>query len=190
LQGQCRQCAAEAYRVKRVAAGKVVAPLIVPAGYKFCRSCGKTKPWAEWSMNKRASDGLQTRCKECASAAGRRDHLRNAYGMTVADLDAMLVAQHGVCAICQAAAAAHVDHDHRSGRVRGLLCFRCNAAIGQLGDDPRVVRRAARYLERGGFRAVPDRPLDVAAEQHDADPSVMERLFRTRLAEADFGTAS
>jgi hypothetical protein len=190
LQGQCRQCAAEAYRAKRVAAGKVVAPLGVPAGHKFCRSCGKTKPWADWSKNKRASDGLQTRCKECTSAAGRRDHLKNAYGMTVADLEAMLDSQHGVCAICQTAPAVHVDHDHMSGTVRGLLCFRCNAALGQFGDDPLVLRRAARYVEHGGFRAAPALPVEVAAEPLTGEPSVLERLFRARLADADFGTAS
>jgi len=190
LQGQCRQCAAEAYRVKRVAAGKVVAPLGVPVGHKFCRSCGKTKPWADWSKNKRSSDGLQTRCKECTSAAGRRDHLKNAYGLTVADVDAMLDSQHGVCAICQTAPAAHVDHDHQTDKVRGLLCFRCNAALGQLGDDPLVVRRAARSLERGGFRAVRDRPVDVASGPLGERPSVMERVLRARLADADFGSAS
>ena len=190
LQGQCRQCAAEAYRVKRVAAGEVVAPLNVAAGHKFCRSCGKTKPWADWSKNKRASDGLQTRCKECTSAAGRRDHLKNSYGMTVADLDVMLVAQHGVCAICQTAPAIHVDHDHQTDKVRGLLCFRCNAALGQLGDDPLVLRRAARYVESGGFRAAPAHPVDIATEPQGEEPSVMERLFRARLADADFGTAS
>lgn len=190
LQGQCRECAAKAYRVKRTAAGQVVAPLTVPPGHKFCRSCGKTKPWAEWSKNKRASDGLQTRCKECASAAGRRDHLKNSYGMTVADLDAMLLSQHGVCAICQVAPAAHVDHDHQTDNVRGLLCFRCNAALGQLGDDPLVLRRAARYVEGGGFRAAPDEPPDVAAGPQHEDPSVLERLWRARLADADFGSAS
>jgi hypothetical protein len=124
------------------------------------------------------------------SASDRGKHLRRTYGMTVADLDAMLLAQHGVCAICQTAPAAHVDHDHESGTVRGLLCFRCNAALGQLGDDPRVVRRAARYLERGGFRAVHASPVAAPAEPDDADPSVMERVLRARLADADFGSAS
>jgi hypothetical protein len=112
------------------------------------------------------------------------------YGMSVEDLDAMLLAQHGACAICQTAPAVHVDHDHQTNKVRGLLCFRCNAALGQLGDDPLVVRRAARYLERGGYRPAPDRPLGAAAEPQDGDPSVMERVLRARLADADFGTAS
>jgi len=110
--------------------------------------------------------------------------------MSVEDLDAMLAGQHGVCAICQTAPAAHVDHDHQTDKVRGLLCFRCNAALGQLGDDPLVVRRAARYLERGGFRAAPDRPLDHTAGPQSEEPSVMERVFRARLADADLGTAS
>jgi hypothetical protein len=112
------------------------------------------------------------------------------YGMTVADLDAMLLAQHGVCAICQVAPAAHVDHDHQTDKVRGLLCFRCNAALGQLGDDPLVLRRAARYVESGGFRAAPDHPPNVAAGPQHEDPSVLERLWRATLADADFGSAS
>jgi hypothetical protein len=135
-------------------------------------------------------DGLAFRCKACMSASDQAKYLRRTYGMSVADLDAMLLAQHGVCAICQTAPAAHVDHDHQTDKVRGLLCFRCNAALGQLGDDPLVVRRAARYLERGGFRAVRDRPVDVASGPLGERPSVMERVLRARLADADFGSAS
>jgi hypothetical protein len=110
--------------------------------------------------------------------------------MSVADLDAMLLAQHGVCAICQTAPAIHVDHDHQTDKVRGLLCFRCNAALGQLGDDPLVLRRAARSVENGGFRAAPDHRVDLTAEPQGEGPSVMERVLRARLADADFGTAS
>ncbi|MFJ7135810.1 endonuclease domain-containing protein [Streptomyces fungicidicus] len=45
------------------------------------------------------------------------------------------------------ASAVYVDHCHGAGRVRGVLCFNCNSAIGKLGDDPDAVRRAAAYLE-------------------------------------------
>ncbi len=147
-------------------------------------------PVSEWSTRINSNDGLAWQCKSCLTAKDRAKHLMRTYGLSVEALDAMLDSQHGVCAICQTEPAAHVDHDHQTDKVRGLLCFRCNAALGQLGDDPVVVRRAARYLERGGFRPVPDRPLDAAAEQQDADPSVMERVLRARLADADFGTAS
>ncbi len=187
LQGHCRVCAATAYRAKRLAAGAVVAPLDVPAGEKFCRTCGLTKPHAQWSTNRGASDGLQTRCKACASAVARRDHLRTADGMSVADLDAMVLAQHGVCAICQTAPAIHVDHDHATGAVRGLLCFRCNAALGQLADDPLVLRRAARYLERS--TASPS--ASGRQTWHGAgEPSVHERRLGALLSGTDLGTAS
>jgi hypothetical protein len=186
-QGHCRACFAAAYREKREQSGHVVRPADIPAGYKFCRGCQRVVPHSEWAVRSTTKDGLAFRCKTCMSASDQAKYLQRTYGMSVEDLDAMLLAQHGVCAICQTAPAAHVDHDHQTDKVRGQLCFRCNAALGQLGDDPLVVRRAARYLERGGFQVGP--PED-AAEPQSAEPSVMERVLRTRLADADFGTAS
>ncbi|MGW3290764.1 endonuclease VII domain-containing protein [Streptomyces sp. NPDC001002] len=59
----------------------------------------------------------------------------------------MVASQMGLCGICLKAPAVHVDHCHKTGRVRGVLCFNCNSAIGKLGDDPDAVRRAAVYLE-------------------------------------------
>jgi hypothetical protein len=81
------------------------------------------------------------------------------YGLTPDDFAALLERQGGVCAIClkpeswrgpsgrRAVASLAVDHDHHTGRVRGLLCRRCNQAIGGFGDDPDALRRASRYLE-------------------------------------------
>ncbi|WMX49060.1 endonuclease VII domain-containing protein [Streptomyces roseicoloratus] len=59
----------------------------------------------------------------------------------------MIASQDGLCAICMAAPAIHVDHCHETGRVRGVLCFNCHSAIGTLGDDPDRIRRAISYLE-------------------------------------------
>jgi hypothetical protein len=192
LQGQCRVCAATAYRAKRVAAGAVVAPLAVPDGHKFCRSCGTTKPKSEWSTNRRASDGLQTRCKVCASAAARRDHLRTAYGLSLAEREEMLLAQQGVCAICLTEPAAHVDHDHVTGAIRGLLCFRCNAALGQFGDNAVTLRRAADYLERTG--TTPETPTSVtdirATLAGSTQRSRLEWALRGRLDDFHHGAAS
>lgn len=62
-----------------------------------------------------------------------------------------MTAQGGVCAICGRAPrddiSLHVDHDHATGAVRGLLCFRCNNAVGDLEDDPAILRRAAVYVD-------------------------------------------
>ncbi|WP_431984692.1 endonuclease VII domain-containing protein [Streptomyces qinglanensis] len=51
------------------------------------------------------------------------------------------------CPICLRPAPEHVDHDHETGRVRGVLCFSCNAALGQFRDRPAAMRRAAVYVE-------------------------------------------
>ena len=83
--------------------------------------------------------------------ARRREKLLNKYGITPADYDAMAEQQGGVCAICDLPPPADgvlcVDHDHDTGKVRGLLCRTCNTGIGHLRDDPALVRKAATYLE-------------------------------------------
>lgn len=69
------------------------------------------------------------------------------YGLTEAEREEMVSSQMGICSICLRRPAVHVDHCHETGKVRGVLCFNCNSAIGKLGDDPDTVRRAAAYLE-------------------------------------------
>ncbi|MFE9645747.1 endonuclease VII domain-containing protein [Streptomyces sp. NPDC006365] len=64
----------------------------------------------------------------------------------------MIASQAGVCCICSAAPAAHVDHCHETGRVRGVLCFSRNAALGQFKDRPDVIRRAATYVEGNAWK--------------------------------------
>ncbi|MFG2849484.1 endonuclease VII domain-containing protein [Streptomyces mirabilis] len=152
LQVRCRECVAEYsaahYRRRREAIGKSVRQIVdVPPGHKLCRTCGEIKPHSEWHRNATASDGLSTRCKACRAIQGRQGHLKRHYGMTEAERDEMIASQMGLCVICLKAPAVHVDHCHETGRVRGVLCFNCNSAIGKLGDDPDAVRRAAAYLE-------------------------------------------
>jgi len=60
----------------------------------------------------------------------------------------MFAEQDGLCAICREAKAEHVDHDHNTGRVRGLLCFNCNGALGQFRDRDDLMLRAIAYLGR------------------------------------------
>lgn len=93
----------------------------------------------------------------------RADYLLRTYGMSVEGYDALLAVQNGVCAICGQAPrngySLHVDHDHATGRVRGLLCFKHNNALGDFDDDPDLLMAAVRYL---GPYAVPREPeLDV-----------------------------
>lgn len=139
---------------------------------KPCALCGIEKPVGEYSGRSNTTDGLHTRCKACESEGAkawrrrpgsrarieqwaRPARLRSRYGLTVADYDRMFASQGGVCALCGKpplggvkSQRLHVDHDHATGRVRGLLCNACNRAIGALGDDLAGVMRAVDYLRR------------------------------------------
>ena len=83
-------------------------------------------------------------------------HLRRTYGITLEEYNRLLNEQGGGCGICgkrkggskNQGVRLHVDHDHVTGKPRGLLCGTCNRGIGQFGDDPKRVRAAVRYLER------------------------------------------
>jgi hypothetical protein len=77
----------------------------------------------------------------------RTYHLQRRYGINAAKADAMLARQAGLCAICKAAPAAHVDHDHATGAVRALLCFNCNGGLGQFKDNPVALHAAAYYVQ-------------------------------------------
>lgn len=76
------------------------------------------------------------------------------YGLTEADWDALIRRQGNRCAVCRTDKPGgrgerwHIDHDHVTGQVRGLLCGKCNSAIGLLGDDPEVIKAAARYVAK------------------------------------------
>jgi len=131
--------------------------LIVPDGQKWCPDCGVVQELSAFGRNAGNKSGVNSYCKPCHNARTRQSreqvggertyHLRRRYGITAADADAMLADQGGLCAICGAAPAVHVDHDHATGAVRSLLCFNCNGGLGQFRDDAAVLRAAARYVE-------------------------------------------
>ena len=87
-----------------------------------------------------------------------KDHnLKNSYGISIYTYEHMLEEQGGVCAICKqpetmrrnnAVQLLAVDHDHLTGEVRGLLCVRCNAALGMMNDDTEILSAAIKYLKR------------------------------------------
>lgn len=87
----------------------------------------------------------------------RRAWLKRRYGITIEEHLALIDAHDNRCAICAAqgtdSAPLHVDHDHLTLRVRGMLCGACNRAIGLFKDDPEVMERAAQYLKRAGTEA-------------------------------------
>ncbi|MGW0185360.1 endonuclease VII domain-containing protein [Streptomyces sp. NPDC003362] len=121
---------------------------------KRCTGCGRCLPPTAFARDRNRSDGLQVRCRErvaqysAAHCRRRREgHVKRRYGITEAERDALIDSQGGIRCRCLSAPAAHVDHCHETGRVRGVLCFSCNAALGQFKDRPDAIRRAAAYVE-------------------------------------------
>ncbi|OPZ66024.1 MAG: Recombination endonuclease VII [Firmicutes bacterium ADurb.Bin506] len=109
---------------------------------------------------RRVMDKLRIQCRDNVSYASgkkREGHLRRKYGITSAQFEEMTARQGGRCAICRGFPTPgrwssdyrlHVDHDHSTGAIRGLLCYRCNAAIGFVRDDPKIARNVVEYLEK------------------------------------------
>lgn len=82
----------------------------------------------------------------------KEKRIKSLYGIDWADFGAMLLAQSGLCALCEQpfgnspSRGPHIDHNHATGAVRGLLHGSCNRAIGLLQEDPEILRKAIRYL--------------------------------------------
>ncbi|MEU7048391.1 endonuclease domain-containing protein [Streptomyces eurythermus] len=115
-----------------------------------CRKCGRELPLTSFARDRNRRDGLQVRCRECVArynSAAHSRRRREPLGKRVP-----IASQGGVCCVCLSAVPAHVDHCHETGRVRGVLCFSCNAALGQFKDQPDVMRRAAAYVEGNAWK--------------------------------------
>src|SRR5207302_10079467 len=113
-----------------------------------CRGCNRILPYSEWHRARSSRDGYATACKDCRSARGRRDHLKRTFGLTPEELEALICSQDGVCAICREGKPEHIDHDHRCGRIRGVLCGPCNMGLGLFKDDARRLKVASDYVFR------------------------------------------
>jgi hypothetical protein len=90
------------------------------------------------------------------SAEKRRDaYLQRTYHISLEEYNAREAAQHGLCLICLRSPHGRVkllvvDHNHKSGKVRGLLCSECNTALGLFYDDPKTMLAAVAYLNQEG----------------------------------------
>lgn len=138
-----------------------------------CSTCKERKPREAFSLSRGHYDGLSAVCKVCSSKAStawmkslppeeakklrRKQVLKRNYGMTLDDYFALVESQDGMCGICrdpltEGRIGAQVDHDHKTGNVRGILCVKCNAGLGQFRDNIGFLASAIGYLERSNAR--------------------------------------
>ena len=143
-----------------------------------CSRCREVKEASEFFPRPDREGARQSHCKECNRARNRtpqarewqrrqrekhrakrlpemRDRrLMRLYGLTPEEHNAMEAAQNSLCAICnrperlKGGRRLSIDHCHSTGAIRGLLCSRCNTAIGSFDDNIELMRRAIEYLQR------------------------------------------
>ena len=110
---------------------------------KWCCSCNKLLNIGEFSKQTSAKDGRQGKCKKCFRIYQRA----RKYGLSEKHFRLLLISQNYECAICgKKDRSLVVDHNHTTGKVRGLLCSHCNTGIGMLQDSVEIIRRAEGYL--------------------------------------------
>lgn len=139
---------------------------------KRCPECKCIKPAEEFYSNKAKRDKLSSYCRICsgkearlrrhknkehARALVRKSMLKMQYGITPEQYDQMLVGQKDCCAICERKetrivwgkiARLSVHHDHKTGKVCGLLCYRCNHALGLFRDDANLIEKAIAFVRQ------------------------------------------
>lgn len=138
-------------------------------GNLLCSKCGETKSPEEFYKRSDRPRGRQSKCKTCvgnstmqvrewrtknpeAAAANRQRSRVKVYDLSIEEYDALLEKQSHACAICRKTAPGgkgrwHIDHNHATGKVRGLLCAMCNVGLGNFYDDIALLKGAIDYLE-------------------------------------------
>lgn len=132
---------------------------------KKCNVCKNQKTLDSFHKRSESKDGKASTCIPCARIRDKewreknpekvvsnniKSKLRLGYNLTVEDYNVMLAKQKGVCAICETPCPTKrslaVDHDHKTGLVRGLLCTNCNNGLGRFKDDKKLLTKALKYL--------------------------------------------
>ena len=135
-----------------------------PLEYKVCAKCKIKKIVDLFYKSKSGAFGRSGQCKDCTNKNHKDKYcpqkayakaLKGKYNLTIADYDQLLLNQGNSCAICSGTETGHlgrfvVDHDHVTGKIRGLLCWSCNVGIGHLKDNPKILVSAANYLTLNG----------------------------------------
>jgi hypothetical protein len=146
---ECNRAKSNAhYRKRRDALGLSVRDHSwVPEGFRWCPGCEQALPRENFAPNTRSPSGLSSWCRACKNAASSDAYFYRRYELTKDQVRDMRSSQGDRCAICGDPKPQHLDHDHSTGRVRRLLCQRCNHGLGLFRDEPYLLRVAALYVE-------------------------------------------
>ena len=139
---------------------------------KTCNICNQSKPLTEFYQTVRNGSpyGYHGKCKSCYvkkqqenydPIKKRDENLKRVYGIGIEEYNTLLEKQNNRCAICESTDPKgrksgrgggvdvfYVDHDHKTGNVRGLLCNICNRTMGYVGENSNVLEEMIKYLQK------------------------------------------
>lgn len=117
---------------------------------KSCYLCRVPRPLSDFYPNQARSSGLASCCKTCSKFSTKVSQLHLSHRFTQEDFEGMRWLQDNRCAVCSADFQQPcIDHDHVTGKVRGLVCHGCNLMLGHAKDNPSRLLAGARYLAVG-----------------------------------------
>lgn len=114
---------------------------------KQCNNCKETKPFTEFHKHKTCKGGYMTYCKPCFNYQTLAGKHRKRYGLSPEQMTNM---KKSGCELCHATENLHIDHNHDTNEIRGVLCTNCNRGLGHFKDSPELLKKAAEYLEKKG----------------------------------------
>lgn len=132
--------------------------------HKKCSKCKKIYPRSPvyFYKNKNRKMGLDSWCKNCKSDYDHKRHKIYRYGISLNKVNELIFEQKNRCAICGqnfddifniyidklTIRSPRVDHNHKSGKIRGILCNKCNILLGMVKDNTSILLKAVDYLDR------------------------------------------
>lgn len=114
---------------------------------KQCNKCKEFKPFTEFNKHKTCKDGYNTYCRPCFNIQTLNGKHRRRYGLTTEQITEMKKAG---CELCGTQENLHIDHNHNTNEIRGVLCTNCNRGLGHFKDSPELLEKAKEYLEKKG----------------------------------------
>lgn len=131
---------------------------------KLCKKCNEEKDLSNFHKNKSTKLGVFNYCKKCHSIDRKNSYdydksknrrLINTYNLTTEEVENLYLSQNKCCKICNKEyptvskhGGLYIDHCHTTGKVRGLLCSRCNVLLGNCNDNIKILNAAIDYLNK------------------------------------------